>query len=631
VSTNGNTFNAAVITSASGDFALWPDDPSDTDLLSFDAVAATVTEALLDDNLDPVALGVSGHWGSGKTTVLKLVEQQLKAQNTSESKVVVVSSLPWRYDPTTGARESLIAEVLGSLQGEIAQTQTTGGKAKELLERLVKRVDWAKAIRLAVKTGATFQIPSIDNLLDLVKAPESEEGSVRGLEAFRDEFKALMASDELKHVRCVVVLVDDLDRCLHETVIDTLEAIRLFLAVPKMSFVIAADEERVADAIRTRFKDVPAERANGSPEEPAKLYLHKIVQTTVPLPALSRFDTEAYLVLLQLTAKLGTDGSKPYVDRCGELRRDSGSLDDLPAAGEHDISEELHFAARLTPILYEKLRGNPRRIKRFLNDLHVRQSIAARRGITLAPEVVAKLMVLEVLLPEGFKRILDWLARNELREQMAQLETAAGRVAAPAEPVSGDPTDTEATEDTDASPETTETDGEFSDDLIRWAKLPPDLSGVDLGPYLHLAAAFSGEPLLDSELPERLRDLAANLLSSVRAEQKSVTEQDLLALRTGDAAALVRHLARAARDRPTEQRPAVVGLLRITRLHPSSVEEATKWLTAIPADEVQPAAVLSFEPGDARTFKGVLEGWQSNVTVVPTRNALAKALQDAAS
>jgi predicted KAP-like P-loop ATPase len=265
MSTNGDISGRApeVTQSTSSSFALWPDDPSDTDLLSFDAVAATVTGALLDDNLDPVALGVSGRWGSGKTTVLKLVEQQVKAQNTSESKVVVVSSLPWRYDPTTGAKESLIAEVLESLKSEIAETQTTGGKAKELLERLVKRVDWAKAIRLAVKTGVTFQIPSIDNLLDLVKAPEDAEESVRGLEAFRDEFKALMASDELEHVRCVVVLVDDLDRCLHETVIDTLEAIRLFLAVPKMSFVIAADEERVADAIRTRFKDVASERADG--------------------------------------------------------------------------------------------------------------------------------------------------------------------------------------------------------------------------------------------------------------------------------------------------------------------------------------------------------------------------------
>jgi hypothetical protein len=33
--------------------------------------------------------------------------------------------------------------------------------------------------------------------------------------------------------------------------------------------------------------------------------------------------------------------------------------------------------------LYEKLRGNPRRIKRFLNDLRVRQAVAGHRGIEL--------------------------------------------------------------------------------------------------------------------------------------------------------------------------------------------------------------------------------------------------------
>ena len=111
---------------------------------------------------------------------------------------------------------------------------------------------------------------------------------------------------ELEHIRRVVVLVDDLDRCLPDTVIETLEGIRLFLAVPKMSFVIAADEERVAEAIRTRYDRSTSGGERPVPEideEPAKLYLHKIVQTTVPLPALSRFDTEAYLLLLQVTSQ----------------------------------------------------------------------------------------------------------------------------------------------------------------------------------------------------------------------------------------------------------------------------------------------------------------------------------------
>lgn len=56
---------------------LWSDEPSAVDLLAFEAVAATVVDAVLDDALDPLAIGVSGRWGSGKTTVLNLVLQRL--------------------------------------------------------------------------------------------------------------------------------------------------------------------------------------------------------------------------------------------------------------------------------------------------------------------------------------------------------------------------------------------------------------------------------------------------------------------------------------------------------------------------------------------------------------------------
>ena len=98
-----------------------------------------------------------------------------------------------------------------------------------------------------------------------------------------------------------------------------------------------------------------------------------------------------------------------------------------------DLSEELATASRLTPMLYEKFHGNPRRIKRFLNDLHVRQSIASRRGITLDPDAVAKLMMLEGLLDEDFKPVLEWLAQTRLRDQLHHLrgpqEAAPDRVA----------------------------------------------------------------------------------------------------------------------------------------------------------------------------------------------------------
>ena len=219
------------------------------------------------------------------------------------------------------------------------------------------------------------------------------------------------------------------------------------------------------------------------------------------------------------------------IAQCSQLRSSGATLDDLTPVGGVDLAEPTAFATRLTPILYEKLRGNPRRIKRFLNDMRVRQSVASRRGIALAPEIVAKLMVLEQLVPDGFDLIMDWIAHGNLRGEIAALELAAGRPVPEesAEPVDAVAEDGAAPSEADegkVAPEPPTPESEFADDLLRWAKLPPSLTQVDLTPYLHLAASFSRRTLIDTELPERLRDIAANLLSSSRAEQRAVTNDD---------------------------------------------------------------------------------------------------------
>ena len=618
---------------AAGNYALWSDNPSSLDLLAFSAVAETVASALLDDQLDPVVLGVSGRWGSGKTTVLQLVGAELAKSTNEDSKILVVPTEPWRYDPATGVKESLISEVLSALEVEVGRIADEGSNAKKLFTRLVRRVDWAKAITLAAKSSLLMQIPSINDITGLVRDPEGDSGDqTRGLEAFRSEFKELMESPELGHIKRVVVLVDDLDRCLPPTVIETLEGIRLFLAVPKMSFVIAADEDRVADAIRTRYEKPggPAERsaAEVEEEEPARLYLHKIVHTTVPLPALSRFDTEAYLLLLQVLPKVDESRLKALVEQCDTLRKESRDLGELDPVDGVDLRAERAFAERLTPILYEKLRGNPRRIKRFLNDLRVRQSIATRRGIDLQADIVAKMMVLEQLLPVEFERVLAWLARGTLRSEMSRLEEAAGQPSVEVEQPGDEDEVTAATVvDGNEFQAASSSDQEFSDSLLRWAKLTPSLRDEDLSGYLHLAASFAGQTVQDKDLPERLRDIAASLMSRSRADQHSVTDEALRRLPVDDGKALLQHLGRMGRDRPADQLKAVEAILRMSRQQGALGNECCAALGAIPGDEVNPPAVLLFEPGDT-AVRPALERWRSQTTNDPTQRAIDMALRD---
>lgn len=663
---------------------LWSDEPAKVDYLAARAIAETVAEAVLDDSLDPLSLGLSGPWGSGKTTVLELVSSELQARSDDDNRVIVVRTDPWRYDPSVGAKESIIADVLAALAEELESraNETTGGQAKELLKKLAKRVDWAKALKLAATTTLAVQIPSVDDITGLLKeaGTEDEPGEDRGLAGFHDEFRALMASQGLKHVRRVAVLVDDLDRCLARSVVESLEAMRLFLSVPKMAFVIAADEERVADAIRSELPawEMPEERAGGPdalpPEPPWKLYLHKIVQTTVPLPALGAFDTEAYLLLLQVQNRTGNVFTAEQLDaliaECGRLRS-VGALDGLTAPAGTDVQSELAFAHRLTAILYEKLAGNPRRIKRFLNDMNVRRSIAARRGIPLKSDVVAKLMVLEVLLPEQFKEVLSWLRTSELRDRLIALEAiatssdakgfddgaaesdkdgvtldelpapeeaesrSAGGGAKDAEPSSDPVANTEAAGGARKHPSvapvgiadamTSTTVAVFSDDLVRWAKLEPPLAEIDLSPYLHLAASFSGDLLISEELPQRLRDAAAQLMSTGPIGSKPAEEQ-ASRLPVDDAALLIRYFGRRGRDRVQDQRGSVTAIGRLAAAQPSLAASALDAIKRLPVEHLQVSTVVILRGLPLQGVDEVLEDFAARATG-PVKGALTAPAQ----
>ena len=74
------------------------------------------------------------------------------------------------------------------------------------------------------------------------------------INAFRKAFDDLLDKADVKQL---VVLIDDLDRCLPDTAIETLEAIRLFVFTSHTAFIVAADEAMIEYAVRKHFPDLP--------------------------------------------------------------------------------------------------------------------------------------------------------------------------------------------------------------------------------------------------------------------------------------------------------------------------------------------------------------------------------------
>ncbi len=82
---------------------MWLDNETDKDFLNFSCTADTVAELIIQANNHPVSIGVSGQWGVGKSSMIKLVRKSLENQNGNSFVFVEFNACFSGYDDARGA------------------------------------------------------------------------------------------------------------------------------------------------------------------------------------------------------------------------------------------------------------------------------------------------------------------------------------------------------------------------------------------------------------------------------------------------------------------------------------------------------------------------------------------------
>ncbi|KQY26155.1 NTPase KAP [Caulobacter sp. Root487D2Y] len=474
---------------------MWADAETDTDYLNYSEIAELVTELITDPDLLPISLGVFGGWGTGKSSTLKLIQSQLA---TLAEPPIVVEFDAWLYQDFDDARAALMSVIARTLYASAPES------LKDKATGLIKRVNKLRLLGLAVEAGAfalgvpTFGVAArgVEALGDIARSSADEEDvkaikattsdareRVKDLmgpktdrtppdeiDAFRREFGDLLASID----RQLVVFIDNLDRCLPSNAIHTLEAVRLFLFIPRTAFVVAADEDMIRHAVSQHFSN-PAERHVSD-------YLDKLIQVPVRVPRVGVQEVRAYLfMLLASRAKVDSDALEGLRNQLisrlqqawqsDEIVTVDAALKRLGRSADEGLRRSFEMADRMAPLLAKSTRvsGNPRIVKRLLNVVRMRSSIAKRRSMPLDEAVIAKLAL--------FERCTDETASLALHTLINQAEggkpDALRRIES-----------NKSVSDRDALPEAWSKHLAFIKD---WAGLEPLLAGVDLRPAVYLA------------------------------------------------------------------------------------------------------------------------------------------------
>ena len=409
---------------------MWPDKETNIDYLNFGYIVDLIVEIAMNRELTPSTIGLYGDWGSGKSSLMKLARDRIEGISKAKKKKVddtpktlCIEFNGWLFEGYEDTKTSLCGTILDKLDDAQRFGPEVANKAKDL----IKKIDFKKLIGKGVKFGMDYlltggigaltdlTLSSILNSLkdksgsietkdieDVLAKFKTEEKTRKEIKKFRDDFKQLLEDSKVENV---IVFIDELDRCSPDTILDLFEAMRLFLFVDGMSFIIGADERLIQYAIKTKYKEVP-----GNNLDIGKEYLEKVIQYPVTIPQLNHAEVNQYLVCLLLEQTLSEEAFNKFLKVVNSIEPDTEltieRLNEKESGITGKCKDDMALARQISSVLAPSINGNPRQCKRFLNTLAMRLSLAKARGVKLDKNILAKLMLAEYFNPEFFKAII---------------------------------------------------------------------------------------------------------------------------------------------------------------------------------------------------------------------------------
>ena len=579
---------------------MWNDVETTQDLLNFKVVADTAAQMIKDGNCQPVSIGVSGSWGVGKSSLVQMIGESLKNLD-GEKNYIFINFNAWLYQGYDDARMALLQKVADKIMEESEARKNCVDKAKDFW----KRINWLRTaifmvpIATGIITGSAVagpvgsflgavsglfsqsEMPSLEELSRVKEsytqvAPdlqrllnEKENKSVpKEIEALRTLFQELLEKLELT----LIVLVDDLDRCLPNTAISTLEAMRLLLLVPQTAFIIAADEQMIRNAVRAHFGNIDLS------DELVTSYFDKLIQIPLRVPRLGANEVKGYLILLLadlaqrrdfITQEEKDKGHNAIVSAikkswAGGLTKKA--IENAYGDAASKLTVQIDMADQLANIMAtsDHIAGNPRLIKRFLNNLIIRQSIAKAQEMSVSFEELVKLQL--------FERCAPAAAFEYLAKEVGDCEN-------------GKPNFLKELEDKVAKAENLS----FPDDhpwkapfISDWLKLSPPLSEIDLRPLLYLSRDKAISLASFDELSPEGRELLAAICEASGLLQPLVARIKLIG--GIESEKLLTRMKRRARTQQWEF-SAIVQALHLPKAFPELAASFIAMLDEIPVGQ----------------------------------------------
>ncbi len=261
------------------------------DALGLSDYAEALSDFILSADT-PMTIGIQGDWGSGKSSMMYLIEEKIKADCHEQGKKRhTLWFNTWQFSQFNLDNQlsiSLLSRFIDNLEGLKPEPSATSNtepveiqpKDSKLKNTVRKLAFWTVA-SAAEMAGATKVADKI-----IASSADSQQPS----EYIEDLQKDLVTLVENKRKECnldrIVVFIDDLDRLLPQKAVEFLESLKLFLDIDGCVYVLACDYQVVTQGLKQKFGVSEAELKGRS-------FFDKIIQVPFNMPV-SQYDANEF-------------------------------------------------------------------------------------------------------------------------------------------------------------------------------------------------------------------------------------------------------------------------------------------------------------------------------------------------
>ena len=297
-------------------------------------------ETFLRNASTPITVALQGEWGSGKTSLMNVLRDNLCGENNDYGEFFSVWINTWEFSLMRNPNEALLQILLKMTSKVVSLSQNKGEEVINAFKKCFVGVGTA-----LIRTAAN---KAIDGAGDEIEKALNNKDAQNNIADLRKKLQAQI-NECIKNnqgKKGIIFFIDDLDRIDPPVAVELLELLKNIFTLEKCLFVLAIDYDVVIKGLKPKFGEL-----NEKNEREFRSFFDKIIQVPFSMPV-SQYSTKEYLI--------------DELKRIGIL--DSSDLTDKSLIDSLDEAESLTVG------------HNPRSIKRFLNTLSLIKCISLAKN-----------------------------------------------------------------------------------------------------------------------------------------------------------------------------------------------------------------------------------------------------------